>query len=210
MSMISNSHINQARCIEWGITLNQGALLDFLIKLSIYQDAGEDYMPVNRGEIAMRLPVLFNRADTVYRTLKELSQKNLIEYVPIGESDELSIGHAVTDFWFECMEYPEFLEVMQSFSDDMQHSPDGYTQPASNRKVKQSISNRIKKAVFERDKYRCQACDTHLNLSVDHIVPESKGGESVMSNFQTLCLNCNRSKGVKTMSEWQGDNNESA
>lgn len=81
--MIGNSHINQARCIEWDITLNQGALLDFLIKLSIYQDAGEDYMPVNRGE-------------------------------------------------------------------------------------------------------------------------------SVMSNFQTLCLDCNRSKGVKTMSEWQGDNNESA
>jgi hypothetical protein len=175
--MISKSYINQERCIEWGITLSQGALLDFLIKLSFYQDAGEEYIPVSRSEIVMRLPVVFNRIDTVYRTLKELSQKNLIEYTPMGEGDELALVSTVKDAWFEHLDESEFLEAMRSFVGDIQCSIDGYTQPTSSRKAKKVISSRVRKDVFERDKYRCQTCDTHLNLSVDHIHPESKGGE---------------------------------
>lgn len=52
--------------------------------------------------------------------------------------------------------------------------------------------------MFERDKYRCVNCGTHLNLSIDHIHPFSKGGSDDESNLQTLCRSCNSSKGAST------------
>jgi len=34
-------------------------------------------------------------------------------------------------------------------------------------------------------------------LEIDHLIPESKNGETVISNLQLLCRRCNRSKGNK-------------
>lgn len=63
---------------------------------------------------------------------------------------------------------------------------------------KATISRSLSKAVFERDMYRCKKCGTHLDLSVDHIVPESKGGTLDMDNLQTLCRPCNSRKGARS------------
>lgn len=59
------------------------------------------------------------------------------------------------------------------------------------------ITRSKRRLVFERDKYRCKLCKTHKNLSVDHIIPSSKGGTNEMDNLQTLCKSCNSKKGVK-------------
>lgn len=56
--------------------------------------------------------------------------------------------------------------------------------------------NALKRLVFERDEYRCVKCGGHLNLSIDHIHPFSKGGSDDESNLQTLCRSCNSSKGA--------------
>lgn len=50
-------------------------------------------------------------------------------------------------------------------------------------------------AVYARDGGACVFCDTTESLSIDHIVPWSKGGAHAMSNFQTLCRSCNSRKG---------------
>ena len=42
--------------------------------------------------------------------------------------------------------------------------------------------------------YRCKHCSTHLDLSADHIKPESWGGETTLDNLQTLCRSCNSKK----------------
>lgn len=62
---------------------------------------------------------------------------------------------------------------------------------------KKNVTIGLKKKVFERDFYRCLHCGTHKDLSVDHIKPESKGGETNLDNLQTLCKPCNSRKGVK-------------
>lgn len=54
-----------------------------------------------------------------------------------------------------------------------------------------------RKTVFERDFYRCVKCETHKNLTIDHIVPVSRGGENTVENMQTLCHSCNSSKGAR-------------
>ena len=56
----------------------------------------------------------------------------------------------------------------------------------------------LRTAVMERDKYRCVVCGTHENLAVDHIVPWSKGGRTILENGQTLCTSCNARKNFES------------
>lgn len=61
---------------------------------------------------------------------------------------------------------------------------------------KSKIYHVLRRKVLERDKYRCVECGTHIDLSIDHIHPESKGGGLAMDNLQTLCRSCNIRKGA--------------
>ncbi|MED5607813.1 HNH endonuclease [Pseudomonas sp. JH-2] len=61
------------------------------------------------------------------------------------------------------------------------------------------ISLALRTQVFERDRYRCLRCGTHLALRADHVIPESEGGVTSLENLQTLCAPCNSWKGVKTI-----------
>lgn len=64
-------------------------------------------------------------------------------------------------------------------------------------RTKARIPQWMRRAVMERDLYRCQHCDTHLDLTIDHVVPESRGGPTKPDNLQTLCRPCNSRKGTK-------------
>lgn len=57
------------------------------------------------------------------------------------------------------------------------------------------VSARMRVSIFERDGYRCRICGASDALEIDHIRPISKGGKSEPGNLQTLCHNCNVSKG---------------
>lgn len=52
--------------------------------------------------------------------------------------------------------------------------------------------------IFKRDGYKCRRCGSPEQLSVDHIIPKSKGGTDDQHNLQTLCHSCNSRKGVRT------------
>lgn len=57
------------------------------------------------------------------------------------------------------------------------------------------ISDAIRTQVFAKDNYECVECGAGENLSIDHIVPITKGGTSDLSNLQTMCVPCNARKG---------------
>jgi 5-methylcytosine-specific restriction endonuclease McrA len=53
-----------------------------------------------------------------------------------------------------------------------------------------------RKAVLARDGWTCQYCGAHRPaLTVDHVIPRSRGGESVWENIVASCAPCNRRKG---------------
>ena len=52
-----------------------------------------------------------------------------------------------------------------------------------------------RRAVFARDGWMCQYCGSHSNLTVDHVIPRSKGGTSSWENIVASCAPCNRRKG---------------
>ena len=64
------------------------------------------------------------------------------------------------------------------------------------------MNDYIRYNVLKRDNFSCQICGITAKdgakLQVDHIIPVSKGGKTVMSNLQTLCERCNIGKSNKT------------
>jgi 5-methylcytosine-specific restriction endonuclease McrA len=52
-----------------------------------------------------------------------------------------------------------------------------------------------RRAVFARDDWTCQYCGARSNLTVDHVIPRSKGGGSSWENIVASCAPCNLRKG---------------
>lgn len=60
-----------------------------------------------------------------------------------------------------------------------------------------------KRTVLIRDEYRCQYCgtETKRHLTLDHIVPKSRGGKTTFENCVGACSKCNSIKNNRTPSE---------
>lgn len=55
--------------------------------------------------------------------------------------------------------------------------------------------------IFTRDGHTCTYCGSKKNLTIDHIIPKSRGGKNTWTNMVTCCSGCNRYKGDKTPEE---------
>jgi 5-methylcytosine-specific restriction endonuclease McrA len=61
-----------------------------------------------------------------------------------------------------------------------------------------------RRTVLARDHYTCQYCGIQpgkANLTIDHVLPRSRGGETTWENVTTACGSCNRRKGNRTPGE---------
>ena len=70
--------------------------------------------------------------------------------------------------------------------------------------IRHLYRNRVpfsKKNIFVRDEHACVYCGNKEALTVDHIIPTSRGGKSTFENCVTACRECNHKKGNKTPSE---------
>jgi hypothetical protein len=63
---------------------------------------------------------------------------------------------------------------------------------------------RHRDAVFERDGYCCIYCSATEDLTLDHVIPYSKGGSDEPDNLATCCRSCNSRKHARTPQEWLG------
>jgi 5-methylcytosine-specific restriction endonuclease McrA len=71
--------------------------------------------------------------------------------------------------------------------------------------LKQHIPRNLRQRIIERDGPRCVYCDEDLSsaeIHMDHVIPESQGGETTYNNLQVTCRKCNLAKGVLTESEF--------
>ena len=79
-----------------------------------------------------------------------------------------------------------------------------------------SIQNtKYRTAIFKRDNYLCHICGEITEIStnsndsnfptVDHIIPQSKGGNHYPSNLKTACSRCNKRRGNTDLDQFQDD-----
>lgn len=58
-----------------------------------------------------------------------------------------------------------------------------------------------RKNVLRRDRFRCQYCKSRDRLTIDHVLPKSRGGRDTWENLVTACTRCNTRKGNRTPEE---------
>jgi len=55
--------------------------------------------------------------------------------------------------------------------------------------------------IMRRDGYSCVYCGNKKELTIDHVIPKSKGGDNSWKNLVTCCSPCNLKKGDKLLHE---------
>ena len=56
-----------------------------------------------------------------------------------------------------------------------------------------------KRNVLKRDSFKCQYCGTLVGpMTVDHVLPKTRGGRDTWENMVCACLKCNNRKGDRT------------
>lgn len=108
--------------------------------------------------------------------------------------------------WRKALEaFVEFMNSEQSESDkEKRPTYKAYVSPTPEQKniskTERNPSWRLRFLVMSRDKFACRFCgaspakDPSVNLHIDHIIPWSKGGKTILPNLQTLCDQCNVGK----------------
>lgn len=106
-----------------------------------------------------------------------------------------------------CLEFTEKADVLEYY-DQTVSSPSGsfyipavlrvpqLLQVMKRRRVKQCLS---RKNILYRDGFTCQYCPSEDDLTIDHVIPTSRGGKWEWENLVTACSRCNSRKGNKTL-----------
>lgn len=58
-----------------------------------------------------------------------------------------------------------------------------------------------RREVLRRDHHTCQYCGSNKRLTLDHVIPVSKGGQHTWNNVVTACERCNQHKSDRTLVE---------
>ena len=90
-----STYLNNSKCMEWKINAQQGILFALLYEAPAWAKEeiieNRTYYFVSRNLILEELPMFFEKSDTVYRNLKVLQEKGLIEYIKQGKKDLIRI-----------------------------------------------------------------------------------------------------------------------
>lgn len=65
------------------------------------------------------------------------------------------------------------------------------------------MTSQTRLRIYKRDGYKCKKCGTGSDLTIDHIIPVSKGGTNVDTNLRTMCRRCNEHRGNYTAKWWR-------
>jgi 5-methylcytosine-specific restriction endonuclease McrA len=93
-------------------------------------------------------------------------------------------------------------ELLEELKQPLRSASDTYPWPhvirlVSYVRVPRAVQRKIsRRALFARDNWQCVYCGTAAGrLTLDHVVPRSRGGDSVWENVVTSCAPCNLKKG---------------
>jgi 5-methylcytosine-specific restriction endonuclease McrA len=130
----------------------------------------------------MDVPVLVLNVD--YEPLNVCSTARAMGLIVLGKAEIVQNGRGVIHSARRTFERPSVIRL-------------GYKVHRPHPRVRLN-----KREIFRRDQYCCQYCgriSTHLTL--DHVLPKTRGGTYAWENLVSACPPCNRRKGGRTPQE---------
>lgn len=154
-------------------------------------------LQMSRSKIGISNEALFDNIEKVWIKLGKQPS-----YTQMEEYGEFSIGTYTKRFggWRKALE--AFVDYVNSteIKIDESEPTSNTTSDVANHITRRDINLRMRFIVMKRDNFKCCMCGRSpattpgLELHIDHIIPWSKGGETVIDNLQTLCSDCNLGK----------------
>ena len=120
------------------------------------------------------------------------------DYMPLMHCD---VRRAMT------LVYLKKAEIVKESGRFMRTVSERYTIPRVIRLVSKLMKRFTPKVAYSRknvhirDNHTCQYCGAREQLTLDHVMPVSRGGTSTWENVVTACSPCNSRKGSKTPAE---------
>ena len=154
-------------------------------------------LQMSRSKIGISNEALFDNIEKVWIRLGKQPS-----YTQIEEYGEFSIDTYTKRFggWRKALEaFVDYVNSTEIKIDESEPTSDT-TSDVANHITRRDINLRMRFIVMKRDNFKCCMCGRSpattpgLELHIDHIIPWSKGGETVIDNLQTLCSDCNLGK----------------
>jgi 5-methylcytosine-specific restriction endonuclease McrA len=140
-------------------------------------------MQVQQPAILQNQVVVFSRN---YLPLARINLKRAIVLLVTGQAESLHYGGQQWEIRSPSivLQIPEHIRLTSGKSERHWKVP-----PVSRREV------------LRRDSHRCQYCGNTKHLTLDHVIPRSKGGQHSWDNVVTACATCNSLKGDRLLNE---------
>ncbi|BAZ52762.1 hypothetical protein NIES4103_54270 [Nostoc sp. NIES-4103] len=122
-----------------------------------------------------------------YLPLARINIRRAIALLITGQAESLEFGS--TKLW-EVRSPNIVLQVPEHIRLTVGNPERHWKVPAVNRRE-----------VLKRDNHTCQYCGSSKNLTLDHVIPRSKGGQHSWDNVVTACEKCNSTKGDRLLHE---------
>ena len=132
------------------------------------------------AQVLDRSVVVFSRN---YLPISRVNIRRAIALLILGKAEALDLANEI---WF--VKSPNFvIAVPQHIRLTITSTERIWKVPPVNRRE-----------VLKRDNHRCQYCGSNKRLTLDHVIPVSKGGEHKWNNVVTACESCNQRKRDRT------------
>jgi 5-methylcytosine-specific restriction endonuclease McrA len=142
----------------------------------------KNYQPIRIATAKIAVMLLFaEKALVLDSTYATYSLEEWVEYSRQSDATDLPVLRSAT----VNIIVPEVIVV-----------PSYLRKPEHGKKLKYS-----RMSIFRRDNFKCQYCGDEKkrpDLTVDHIIPKSRGGRSSWTNIATACKKCNWKKADRT------------
>ena len=125
-----------------------------------------------------------------------------------ADGNPLSVAPLSTLTWQESIKliWLDRINVLEWHDDWQVHSPSVTLTVPSVIIVRDFVKRRFntnfsRSNVYLRDNYMCQYCKqmfSNKELTLDHVIPRSKGGKTTWTNIVSACKQCNNQKGSHT------------
>ncbi|GAA6615943.1 HNH endonuclease [Scytonema sp. NUACC26] len=134
--------------------------------------------PPSQPYILQNSVVVFSKN---YLPIARINIKRAIVLLVTGQAESLNFG--TTKQW-EVRSPSIVLQVPEHIRLTVSNPERHWKVPAVNRRE-----------VLKRDSNTCQYCGSTKRLTLDHVIPRSKGGQHTWNNVVTACERCNQNKG---------------